>query len=297
MRRINGRENSFPPIPLPNINTTKKYEPPKFKTMYFFTTQEAKDFINKTGDSENSNETPVTEEETSYYTPFRDIKGCEVLEIVIVTFHNDIWHRLCLRWKGQLMLADVKCIWDWNEYQTFDFKLLDEMDWKGLNKQYANVDTKDLAKPNRIGKPTAKKLDQWLEYLQAVRQAETAARDRRIAYMIAKIEHVKELFPEARDIRWEKTSCSSLWSFCLIKGGLEYHLDIGRDGNVYENLKLVNSMDDIGERMARMCHNDYTPPPFKRFSEGWKQAEEQRKRMIQRYLGQELPGIDEADKQ
>ena len=115
--------------------------------------------------------------------------------------------------------------------------------------------------------------------------------------MIAKIEHVKELFPEARDIRWEKSSWTSLWSFCLIKGGLEYHLDVSRDGNVYESIKLVDPMDDIAERMARMCHNDYTPPTFKRFSDGWKQAGEQRERMIQRYLGQELPETDEADKQ
>ena len=253
--------------------------------MIFFNLKDADNYINRS--DKNIQKRPITEEETAYYAPFKNIKGCKVLDNVSIDSKVAVYH-LCIQWKGVLMMAVVKSKWDWEENNTFDLRLLEEMDWKGIFN--ANTKEEHLQKPNKIGKPTPKKLDQWVDYLQSLRQEEIMARDRRIAYMIGKIEKVKTLFPEASNVEWSKGNrWDSYWRFEMRKGGLKYYISIRRTGEIHESLEIVPSTGDMAERMAKMSNNDYSPIVFENFSDEWKYWEEQDDKLIQQYLGHQLP--------
>ena len=257
--------------------------------MIFLNMKEADEYINKS--DKEIQRIPIPEEETAYYTSFKNVKGCKVLDNVSIDSKVADCH-LCIQWKGVLMMAVVNSKWDWKDNNTFDLRLFEEMDWKGI----LNVNAKEehLQKPNKIGKPTPKKLDQWVDYLQSLRQEEIMARDRRIAYMIGKIEKVKTLFPEASNVEWSKGDMwDSYWRFELRKGGLKYYISIRRTGEIHESLEIVSSTVDMAERMAKMSNNDYSPIVFENFSDELKYAEKQDEKIIQQYLGQQLPYIDD----
>lgn len=259
--------------------------------MIFFNLKEADNYINRS--DKDIKKIPVSEEETAYYEPFKNVKGCKVMNFVSID-SKAIYH-LCIQWKGVLMMASVNYMRDWIEYNTFDLKLFYEMDWKDIQK--ARVEKENIQKPNKIGKPTPKKLDQWLEYLQALRQEEIKARDRRIAYMIGKIEQVKTLFPEARNVEWSKGDrWDSYWHFELEKGGLKYTITIRRTGEIQETMNIVYSSINTAERMAKMSNNDYTPIVFEHIADEMEYVEKQNEILIQQHLGQQLQDVDDIER-
>ncbi len=163
-----------------------------------------------------------------YYVPFKDIPGCELAYVYYV---EDVELYICIKWKGVPMRADF----GWYNEKTFEFSLCEGTDWQGISPGQWPYKTGE--KPQKIGKPTVKKLDNWRTYLLNVRKAQENARDLTFASMVAKIEEVKKNFPEANSVEWK----SGYWAFEKICNGLVYTVNIEKSGKIWEKLSLADN--------------------------------------------------------
>ena len=159
--------------------------------------------------------------------------------------------RYCITWKGVRMtnLYD-----NTGGDKTHELRLCEETDWQDIN-EYENQ-VSDGNKPQKIGKPTAKKLDEWRAYLLDLRRREEEQRDKVYARMVAKIADVCKQFPEAKDVKWDNRG---YWNFETVKNGLKYVVNIQKSGKIYEKLDFVTYKShynlSTAEKAARMMQN------------------------------------------
>lgn len=211
---------------------------------YFKTEEEVRNFYEKNGIPYCDNAIRNANDEKDYFAPFAEIEGCEVLYCT----DAKVWHNLkiCIRWKGTAMKVNQ------NFYeQNKMFVLCEEMDWMGIEQTYHKYE--DC--PNRIGKPTAKKLDQWRDYLLELREKDVDYRERKFACILATIEEVCQAFPEAKEVKWK----NGYWSFEKDCNGIDYLVQIGTDGRIFEKMDKSYSLQDYvcttAEKAARMMDN------------------------------------------
>lgn len=218
------------------------------KIVYINTENELKEYAENNGQKRIDDMIEFANQGKEYYSQFKDIEGCEVLYAVEGVNWDEVY--MCIRWKGVCMRANNRH-WYFEE-KTHSFRLCGETDWQGIN-GYGYISKGET--PQKIGKPTAKKLDNWRTYLLDYRRREEECRDYLFAAMVAKIEEVKKNFPEAQSVKWEK----GYWTFEKVNNGLEYTVQINTNGHIFEKLEFATYQQkyNIGEaeKAARMMSN------------------------------------------
>lgn len=213
-------------------------------TYYFRTEEEVRDFYEKSKSPYCNDAIRNANDEKDYFAPFAEIEGCEVLYCT----DAESWHNLkiCINWKGTAMRVNQNF-----DEKTKMFVLCEDMDWMGIKKIYHKYE--DC--PNKIGKPTVSKLDQWRDYLLKQRKEDEDYRERRFACILATIEDVCKAFPEAKEVKWEK----GYWTFEKDSNGLEYIIQISTDGSIFEKLDKSYTLQDYicttAEKAARLMDN------------------------------------------
>jgi len=189
------------------------------------------------------------EEWQEYYKPFAELDGCEVGFMMEPGRWSSV--RYCITWRGVKMTNR-------NDYtrgdKTQELRLCDKTDWQDINKYENRVSEGN--KPQKIGKPTAKKLDEWRAYLLDLRRREEEKRDMVYARMVGKIADVCKQFPEAKAVKWDDRG---YWCFEVRKNGLEYVVNIEKSGKIYEKLDFIGYRGhynmSTAEKAARMMQN------------------------------------------
>ena len=245
---------------------------------YFSNESEVREYAEKNGCKYIDNYlTNRREEWGEYFKPFADVDGCEVLYMMGDSCRS---LRLCIRWKGVTMTT-------FNDYnrgeKTQALMLAEPMDWKGLNMERSN----DGQQPQKIGKPTAKKLDEWRNWLLSMRKDEEQRRDRKFAVMLAKIDDVCRQFPEAKAVKWNERG---LWTFEKELNGLSYICQIQSNGHICEKCELGYIADryvmSTAERAARMMQNGMEGvKPCKDSWEAWQQKNKMIDVQAARFMG------------
>ncbi len=250
----------------------------KTTVVYFNSENDFREYAKKEGMEYVNDELDFANEGQDYYAPFREIDGCEVLYVL-----GSDGLRMCVRWKGVAMRADIR--YRHYDEKTYAFRLCDETDWQGISKYQNSVSTGDV--PNQIGKPTAKKLDAWREYLMDLRRREEESRDLAFARMTAKIAEVKKNFPEAKAVKWDERG---YWNFEVRKNGLEYIVNIQKSGKIYEKVDFVTYKAhynmSTAEKVARMMQNGLQG--VKTISDrydAWKIQEQTENEYIKQFMG------------
>lgn len=187
------------------------------------------------------------EEWQEYYKPFAELDGCEVGFMMA-----DSWSsvRYCITWRGVKMT-------NYSDYTRGDktqaLKLADPFDKQGLS-MFESSWSRDCPL-QKIGKPTAKKLDEWKNWLLAMRERDEKRRNDIFAKMLAKIDECCEYFPEAKAVKWEK----GYWTFEKDANGIVYVLQINSSGNIYEDTRISNELSTYAqspsEKAARLMQN------------------------------------------
>lgn len=219
------------------------------------------------------------EEWGEYFKPFADVDGCEVLYMMEDSCRS---LRLCIRWKGVTMTTRS----DYNRGdKTQELRLCEKTDWQDIN-EYENR-VSEGNKPQKIGKPTAKKLDEWREYLLDLRRREEEQRDKVYARMVGKIADVCKQFPEAKAVKWDE---QGYWNFEVSRNGLEYVVNIQKSGKIYEKLDFVTYKEhynmSTAEKAARMMQNGLQG--VKTISDcydAWKIQEQTENEYIKQFMG------------
>ena len=181
-----------------------------------------------------------------YFEPFKDIEGCEVLYYM---GNPKDWSSvgICIRWRGVTMTHR-------NHFSSSDktqaLRLVEPLDTQGLQLSDSGYNS---GHPQKIGKPTAKKLDEWKNWLVSMRKHDEGLREKKFAEMTAKIAECCELFPEAKEVKWDR----GYWSFNKVHNGIEYTLQINTGGEIYERLKLASMKypKDTTEMAAALMQN------------------------------------------
>ena len=243
-------------------------------TYYFKTEEEVRDFYEKNDIPYCNDAIRNANGEKDYFAPFAEIEGCEVLYCT----DAEIWHKLkiCIRWKGTAMRVNQ----DFYE-QNKMFVLCEGMDWMGIEQTYHKYE--DC--PNRIGKPTAKKLDQWRDYLLELREKDVDYRERKFACILATIEEVCQAFPEAKEVKWK----NGYWTFEKDCNGIVYNVQIGTDGRIFEKLDKSYALQDYictnAERAARLMDNGMKWVEKKETNEAREANSAAREEKINRFIG------------
>ena len=188
------------------------------------------------------------EEWQEYYKPFAELDGCEVGFMMEPGRWSSV--RYCITWRGVKMT-------NYNDYTRGDktqaLKLAEPLDSQGLSMSESS--SQSNCPLQKIGKPTAKKLDEWRNWLLAMREHDEKRRDDIFANMLAKIDECCEFFPEAKAVKWE----NGYWTFEKKANGITYVLQINSNGNIYENTELSYELADYAqspsEKAARMMQN------------------------------------------
>lgn len=213
-------------------------------TYYFRTEEEVRDFYEKNKIPYCDDAIRNANDEKDYFAQFAEIEGCEVLYCT----GAEVWHKLtlCIIWKGTAMRVNP------NFYEKNKmFLLCEEMDWMGIKRTYHEYN--DC--PDKTGKPTATKLDQWRDYLLKQRKEDEDYRERQFACILATIEKVCQAFPEAKEVKWK----NGYWTFEKDCNGIVYNVQICKDGNIFEKMDKSYSLQDYvcttAEKAARMMDN------------------------------------------
>ncbi len=187
------------------------------------------------------------EEWQEYYKPFAELDGCEVGFMMA-----DSWSsvRYCITWRGVKMT-------NYFDYTRGDktqaLMLADPFDRQGLSMSESSWSSN--CPLQKIGKPTAKKLDEWKNWLLAMREHDEKRRDDIFAKMLAKIDECCEYFPEAKAVKWE----NGYWTFEKDANGIVYVLQINSNGNIYEDTRMSYELIDYAqspsEKAARLMQN------------------------------------------
>ena len=250
------------------------------KTLVFFNSEnDFREYAKKEGMEYANEELDFANEGQDYYAPFREIEGCEVLYVL-----GSEGLRMCIRWKGVTMRADIR--YRHYDEKTYAFRLCDETDWQGISEYQNSVSTGDV--PNQIGKPTAKKLDAWREYLMDLRRREEESRDRAFARMTAKIAEVKKNFPEAKAVTWK----NGYWTFEKIQNGLVLTVQVESNGKIYEKLDFASGYQQdydltATERAAYMMQNglEGVKPLTGNYSERYAQMSKTQESYVSQFMG------------
>lgn len=185
------------------------------------------------------------DEWAEYYKPFAEIDGCEVGFMM-----NDGWSsvRYFITWRGVKMT-------NLNDYTRGDktqaLRLAEPLDGQGLS----IIESDTNCPLQKIGKPTAKKLNEWKNWLLAMREHDERERDRIFAIILAKIDQCCEFFPEAKGVKWE----NSFWTFEKNANGITYMLQISKNGHIQEYCRLSCDLTkyplSTAEKAARLMQN------------------------------------------
>lgn len=184
----------------------------------------------------------LKEEWGEYFKPFAELSGCEL------GFMIDGWKdmRYCITWRGVKMTHQNNYAMD-NKTQAF--MLAEPLDKEGINMREGcwNYPL------HKIGKPTARKLDEWKNWLLATRERDERERDETFAQMLAKIDECCEYFPEAKSVKWK----DGYWTFEKCANGIEYVLQISTDGKIHErtDIWMGDYYQGPSEKAARLMQN------------------------------------------
>ena len=186
---------------------------------------------------------------------------------------------ICIRWKGLAMFVNA---YTGFPDKTYGLQMAERMDWMGVTARVLALD-----RPAKIGMPTAKKLDQWRDYLLEYRRLEEQERDRALARIQAKVDEVRKTFTEARNIAWQtdRVTGKSRWACEVKRGGLHYFCTVESSGSINERIEIDSDINLLQMTtcgiMARMCRNgleDSTVRLYRDYSEKWEtetEAEEE----------------------
>lgn len=251
---------------------------------FFLTEQEVREFAEKNGIGGIGGMLRKANEGDWFFDQFRGIEGCEVGYMFIPRVRREL--NICIRWKGTVMFVNAYAGFP---DKTYALQLAERMDWQGVTARVMELD-----RPAKIGIPTARKLDQWRDYLQEYRRLEQRERDRTLARILAKVDEVKNTFTEARDIAWQtgRVTGGSRWTCEVKRGGLHYFCTVESTGSINERIEIDSDINLLQattcDIMARMCRNgleDGTVRRYKDYNEKWEQEAEVETERITPFMG------------
>lgn len=153
-------------------------------------------------------------------------------------------------WKGTRMQFG-----GYRNDKTRSLSLFDQIDMKGYNIPLSSH-SNDADKPNNIGTPTAKKLDEWRTFLLAKRKED----EERVRSTVTKAENQKALcrsmFPGGTE------HDGNTWSFSHEQNGIRYTCEVYNSGIIHEDIKVAYdpwSKDSTLVKAFLMMQNPYTP--------------------------------------
>ena len=196
----------------------------------------------------------INQEWGEYLKPFEEIDGCTLGCFAPI---DDISRlRRCIIWHGVMMTTYLH---HFRKERTQALELAEEIDWMGTSYQEPAIKRKYPIhpEPQKIGRPTAKKLDEWAKYLTSKREAEEKRRDAQRAYLAARYEEICRLFPEAKNTPF---NVGESWYFTTRANGVCYSIRIENSGSILERIELntyyYEGLTSDAERAARMMKNE-----------------------------------------
>ena len=196
----------------------------------------------------------INQEWGEYLKPFEEIEGCTLGWFAPIDDISSV--RRCIIWHGVTMTTYM---YNFRNERTQALELTENIDWMGASYQEQAI--KRIYpipnEPQKIGKPTAKKLDEWANYLTRKRDAEEKRRDAQRNYLAARYDEICRLFPEAKDTPY---TLGESWYFTTRANGLSYSIRIENGGSIIERIELntyyFEGLTSDAERAARMMKNE-----------------------------------------
>lgn len=190
------------------------------------------------------------EESKKALAKFTDL--CELIDVHVIResnshdlgdFYSLDHSYIVLRYKG----VDLRPF-DLNSFhlskgKSFEFQLDECIDSQKI-KYFSSL----LIKPKKVGAPTAKKMDEWLEYLQAVEKE----KEERIRVIDDKINEFKNTLSVFNDeIVWSGENRGK-----IERGGLRYTFEISNSGSIAQGLEIMFSANsNTLDRFLKMSDN------------------------------------------
>ncbi len=216
---------------------------------YFNTVEDWKNYAKSKGmDEEEVNCRIETLEEDwgEYISQFKDIEGCTV---GIMT-ENRIRDRYYLpKYYVEYNGCKITPTGYYSD-KVHGFQLCEEIDNKGLSSDFyceqlrtdgiwfrTTAKENNYGQPNNIGKPTANKIQDWIDYLNTGRKQAESQIDSRLKYMNDKIAECIKTFPEAKEVEWK----NGYWGFTKECNGIEYILEVNSIGEIFEKFDCYNT--------------------------------------------------------
>ncbi len=215
---------------------------------YFNTVEEWKKYAQSKGMSEeetNSRIKDLEEDWGKYISQFKAIEGCIVGIMTINRIRDEYYHpKYYVEDNGGKMTPT-----GYSSDKVHGFQLCEDIDDKGLSSQYyseqlrtddiwfrTTANENNYGQPNNIGKPTANKIQDWIDYLNTGRKKGESQIESHLKYMNDKIAECVKTFPEAKEVEWK----NGYWSFSKECNGIEYILEVNSVGGIFEKIDFNN---------------------------------------------------------
>lgn len=208
---------------------------------YFKTVEDWKKYAQSKGMSEeeaNYRIKNLEEDWGKYISQFKAIKGCTVGIMTVNRIRDYVEYNGC-----KIMPTG------YSSDKVHGFQLCEEIDDKGLCGIYFSEKLNDstpwfrtttnennYGQPNNIGKPTANKIQDWIDYLNAGRKQAESQIESHLKFMNDKIAECVKNFPEAKEVEWK----NGHWSFSKECNGIKYILEVNSEGGIFEKIDCYN---------------------------------------------------------
>lgn len=233
---------------------------------YFKTVEDWKNYAKSKGMSEeetNSRIKSLEEDWGEYISQFKAIEGCTVGIMTVNRFRDEYYlPKYYVEYNGCKITPT-----GYSSDKVHGFQLCDEIDYKELSGSYYSEKLNDstpwfrtttnennYGQPNNIGKPTANKIQDWIDYLNTGRKKAENEIEIRLKFMDDTIAECVKNFPEAKEVEWKR----GYWSFSKECNGIEYILEVNTNGDIYQNIN-TNSLYKYNltpcEKAVRLMNN------------------------------------------
>lgn len=177
---------------------------------------------------------------------------CELIDVHVIRESNShdigdffsLDHSyIVLRYKGvDLRPFDLSSV-HLSKGKSFEFQLDENIDSRRLD-----YFTPQSIKPKKVGTPTSKKMDEWLEYLRAV-EKEKENHIRKIDDKINEFKNKLSIFNG--DVVWSGENRGR-----VERGGLRYTFEISNAGSIVQDIQIMFSPNiDAMEKFLKMSDN------------------------------------------
>lgn len=211
---------------------------------YFKTVEDWKNYAKSKGMSEeevNGRIQILENDWDEYINQFKAIEGCTVGIMTVNRFRDEYYlPHYYVEYNGCKITPT-----GYYSDKVHGFQLCEEIDDKGLSSEFYSeqLRTNDIwfrtttkennyGQPNNIGKPTANKIQDWIDYLNAGRKQAENEIEIRLKSMDDRIAECVKTFPEAKEVKWE----NGYWCFSKECNGIKYILEVNSKGEIFEHI-------------------------------------------------------------